>query len=402
MAAASTVVAPGRRCFGEDLSSEQLHLTEPQSTLGGLVSVADSGYILGTRQLSSLPLTIVVSLSRRDIYAAWWSGAAMVGEAVTFLLLVAGVLAFRLRRELRGRERAEAGVRESELKFRLLADSASDMISRVNRAGERDYVSPAAERLLGVPPEYLLGRSIWDYIDPRDREVVTEARHSFDGAVTPLSACFRINRADGEQRWIEALARPILNSITRLPDGYISSWRDITDRKLVELRLSENEAQYRALADNASDIITSLDLDLCRTYVSPAVRIVLGFEPEELVGASPIEIMHPEDRAEAAGLLQRLQSGHSEREELTCRLRHSLGHYVWIEGKLALIRNSATAAPTSILCSIRDISERRAQQETLLAANLGLERLSRHLVAARDAAQRANSAKIALSGEREP
>ena len=103
--------------------------------------------------------------------------------------------------------------------------------------------------------------------------------------------------------------------------------------------------------------------------------------------------MHPDDRAEAAGLLQRLQSGHSEREELTCRLRHSLGHYVWIEGKLALIRNSATAAPTSILCSIRDISERRAQQETLLAANLGLERLSRHLVAARDAAQRANSAK---------
>ena len=247
----------GSTVFGEDLSSEQLPSTEPQSTLGGLVSVADSGYILGTRQLSSLPLTIVVSLSRRDIYAAWWSGAEMVGEAVTFLLLVAGVLAFRLRRELRGRERAEAGVRESELKFRLLADSASDMISRVNRAGERDYVSPAAERLLGVPPEYLLGRSIWDYIDPRDREVVTEARHSFDGAVTPLSACFRIIRADGEQRWIEALARPILNSITRLPDGYISSWRDITDRKLVELRLSENEAQYRALADNASDIITS-------------------------------------------------------------------------------------------------------------------------------------------------
>ena len=293
----------GSDVFGTNLAGwpDQAQGVQPATPI--LLFNADKvGHLVVSQQLQSLPLEIVVGLSTQDIYVAWWFGATMVGGAVSLLLLVASILAMRLRWELRRRERAEAGVRESEAKFRLLADSASDMISRVDSDGKRIYVSPSAERLIGVPAENLLGRAVWSYIDPRDREAVEDVRQSFDGSTTPSSACFRIIRADGQLRWVEADARPILDPITRTPDGYISSWRDITDRKWAELRLSENEAQYRALADNASDMITSLDLDLVRTYVSPAAKAVLGYQPEELLGATPLDIIHPEDTEYRHGL----------------------------------------------------------------------------------------------------
>ena len=77
------------------------------------------------------------------------------------------------------------------------------------------------------------------------------------------------------------------------PVGIISVSRDITDRKRAEEALKESENKYRLLADNVNDVIFVLDMNLNYTYVSPSVKILRGYEPEEVLKQPPLETLTP-------------------------------------------------------------------------------------------------------------
>ena len=86
------------------------------------------------------------------------------------------------------------------------------------------------------------------------------------------------------------------------------------DRELAEVgaELARSEARHRLLAETCSDMITLLDAGFRRTYVSPACRELLGYEPEELLGQSPGRVVHPRDReAWVRGFDAPLRAGHA-------------------------------------------------------------------------------------------
>jgi PAS domain S-box-containing protein len=116
-------------------------------------------------------------------------------------------------------------------------------------------------------------------------------------------------------------------------------------------------AQYSLLADNASEMIVTIDLQLVRLYVSPGSRDLLGYEPEELVGGSSLTISHPDDAAHFATCLRDLAAG-GDRDRITYRARHRDGHWVWLESSLKLIRDPDSGEPREICGAMRDISER--------------------------------------------
>jgi PAS domain S-box-containing protein len=153
--------------------------------------------------------------------------------------------------------------------------------------------------------------------------------------------------------------------------------------QMIELR--ESETRYRLLADSTSDVITWLNLDFSRTYASPACRTVLGYEPGEMVGREPASAIHPDDVDLVYERLHALTAGETEHDEATCRMHHKQGHWVWTEARFNLVRDEVTGQPASIICSLRDISERMANTE--------LERLARHLTQARNQAEQASRAK---------
>ncbi|MBV9750727.1 MAG: CHASE3 domain-containing protein [Acetobacteraceae bacterium] len=150
-------------------------------------------------------------------------------------------------------------------------------------------------------------------------------------------------------------------------------------------RLQRSEASYRLLADNTSDLITRVNLRFERTYVSPASAAMLGFEPDEIMGQTPALLVHPDDLELVSQRLQALAAGRIDHAQATYRMHHKRGHWVWTETRFTLVRDELTGAPRSIVASLRDISERRANTE--------LERLARHLARARDQADQANRAK---------
>ena len=123
-------------------------------------------------------------------------------------------------------------------------------------------------------------------------------------------------------------------------------------------------AQYRLLADNASDMIVRLDLQLIRRYVSPGCRDLLGYEPEELEGESPLPFFHPEHSEHVTACLRDMAAGR-DRNHITNRVRHRDGHWVWVDVSLKLMRDPESGAPMEICVAMRDISERVAALNAL-------------------------------------
>ena len=373
---------------GQSLKASSIGSAEGASVLDGI----DRLWV--QRQLHSTGLTVVVGRSIRGIYAVWQQQALLIGPAIGGLLVFAFVSGLALRRQLQHRERAEATLRASETMFRLLSEAASDMVSRVDASGQRTYVSPAVSRLFGMSPAEFCATPLLDLVIAGDRLPVkanVAKLMTADTLSEVNEVCVR--RADGAERWMEVAARTIIDPLTGKADGYVSSWRDVTDRKAAEQRLIESEERYRLLTESASDIVTRLDLNLRWTYVSPASTTVLGYEPQELVGKFSGRCVHPDDAPLVAERFRRMSEGFFERDVLTNRMRHKAGHYVWIEAKINLMLDLETGKPAGILCVVRDISDRKAAADELVSANRNLERLSRHLARARDAAERANEAK---------
>jgi PAS domain S-box-containing protein len=153
--------------------------------------------------------------------------------------------------------------------------------------------------------------------------------------------------------------------------GLKLSWQlDRTARS--ERRLRDSEAEYRLLADNAHDVIMRLDASLNRTYVSPACRAVLGYEPEDLIGRSPREIIHPDDWATVTNLLTTAREGRSDIQAIY-RLRHRDGRLIWVEGRYGRLPGDS-----GFIAVVRDITLRKDAEERAAALNAELEQLARN------------------------
>lgn len=125
-----------------------------------------------------------------------------------------------------------------------------------------------------------------------------------------------------------------------------------------EARLRDSEAHYRLLADNTSDMIVRADPETRRLYVSPAARMILGYEPEELIGSRPVDHIHPDDVASFNRALAGLGEGRTDRAVTRQRYRRKDGSWVWVEVTFNPTRDALTGQVTGYVAAVRDVSER--------------------------------------------
>ena len=261
---------------------------------------------------------------------------------------------------------AEAQVRRSEARFRRLAETTSDVITRLGSDFRRDYVSPACEQVFGFTPEEMIGGRPSDSIHPDDVDAVREvARRLISGEIADerIVSTYRSRHRLGHWIWIEAgiaLSRPEGGG----PPGLICSLRDVTERRRAEAAVAASEARYRLLADHSSDMIAQVDLACRRVFVSPASRRLLGYEPGELVGTRPQDFAHPEDVPHFQAMIDTLLAGRAESGVSTHRLAHKAGGWVWVEGSWSIVRNT-DGVPTGFVASVRSAQSRRLAEEAL-------------------------------------
>ena len=138
----------------------------------------------------------------------------------------------------------------------------------------------------------------------------------------------------------------------------------MAESRRLQKSLATSEAYFRLLAETSRDVIVLTDLEGERRYVSPAVAELLGWKPEELVGGSYREIVHPEDLAQWKSLLQECRAGTSGKI-FQYRCRRKDGTYLWMESNLRLYNDPATSKPVGFVNVVRDISSRKAAEEDL-------------------------------------
>jgi diguanylate cyclase (GGDEF)-like protein/PAS domain S-box-containing protein len=146
--------------------------------------------------------------------------------------------------EITARKRAEEALRESEERYRLMAENSTDIISRHTVEGIYLYASPASKTLLGFLPEELVGQSLADLTHPDDRTRVADLQASWEAGDEPSGISYRICRADGKYVWLETTSRPLRNPETGQLLEIIAVSRDITERKEAEERI-----EYQAFHD---------------------------------------------------------------------------------------------------------------------------------------------------------
>lgn len=200
------------------------------------------------------------------------------------------------------RDETERHLRDSESRYRLLADHATDMISRHSSTGTYRDVSPACARLLGFTPHELIGRSGYELIYPADRDQVFHFHVKMIEDKKPQTIVCRFRRKDGAFIWIETNAQPILDPATGEVAEILAVTRDISDRLALEEQLRQAQ-KMEAINQLAGGI--AHDFNNILTAIMGNVAVLVEDVP---VGDSRLELLSAIDKAanRAAQLTNRL------------------------------------------------------------------------------------------------
>ena len=153
----------------------------------------------------------------------------------------------------------------------------------------------------------------------------------------------------------------------------------LAERGRLTARLRKSEQSYRLLADHARDVVVRLRADGRRLYVSPSVKQLLGYEPEELIEPR-WELVHADDREHLATAMRSLLETGGE-TSVVYRLQHKAGHYVWIEALACRVNSPDSGGSAEIIYSGRDISRRKAAEESLAESEATLRAITDNLPA---------------------
>jgi len=182
-----------------------------------------------------------VRVRRKDGTVVWLEiGGAPVVDAAGNVVGSIGV-----HNDVTERRMAEEALRESEARYRLMAENSTDMISRTSTNGILLYASDACRRLLGYDPSELVGRSIYDFIFEVDREEVRYLS-SLIHESGPTTFAYRVEKKDGSLVWFETTSRSVRDALTGKIREIVGVSRDVTERKRVEEQI-EYQAYHDAL-----------------------------------------------------------------------------------------------------------------------------------------------------------
>ncbi len=152
---------------------------------------------------------------------------------------------------------------------------------------------------------------------------------------------------------------------------------DITERKQIELQnelliketnknkaiqLNEAKNRYRFLAENSVDLICLHNLDTSFQYISPSVINILGYNPEEMEGKSPLDYAHPEDLKHLKDIFADFIDEKVNKTAIA-RFKNKDGSYIWLETKANIVKEKDIK--TGFQSSSRDITSRKEEEEVI-------------------------------------
>ena len=258
--------------------------------------------------------------------------------------------------------RGEQAVRESEQRFRTMADHAPVMIWVREPDGACSFLSRSWYEFTGQTPEHALGNGWLDAVDAIDRTFVQAIYSSALVRRDPFRIEYRLTARDGSHHWVIDAAAP------RFADdgafrGYIGSVIDITERKRTEVALQESEARFRRMADSAPVLIWVSGADKQWTWFNQPWLDFVGRPMAQEIGSGWTDNVHPADLDRC---MRTFHAAFDAREPFSMeyRLRRRDGEYRRIVDDGVPLYDGAGAF-AGYIGSCFDVTEERRKEQAL-------------------------------------
>ncbi len=282
-------------------------------------------------------------------------------------------------RDISYRRQSEIDLKESEKRYRLLAENASDVIWIMNMDLKFTYVSPSVVGLRGYTPEETMAQTMKELLTPLSFDSAMKAwaeeqaveEKGFKDLHRSRVLQLEMNCKNGSTVWTEVKASFLRDSGGKAT-GILGVARDITERRQSQQSVEESEKRYRLLAENVSDIIWTMDMEMRLTYISPSVNRVRGYSVEEALAAPVEDVFTAESALVAKKSIKDLYKanksmpGQGERCASTVELemKRKDGSTIWTETRLSMVTGT-NGTPVGWIGITRDVGERLKTEKAL-------------------------------------
>jgi len=262
-------------------------------------------------------------------------------------------------RDISERKRMEQALRESEEKYRLIAENMSDLVAIFDISGRVRYASPSHRQVLGIDPDEYMNRFISQFIHPQDLPLVEQKVRLIAETQKPQSVEFRHWSPQG-WKYLEAHGTPVKNECGKAVQIAVAA-RDISDRKEADLALKEAEAKYRSLVEEAL-VGVYLYQRGALNYVNPRLALMLKYDQQELAGISIHEVIPPAQRKIMLRHIRKSYVAGLKSVHFDARLVRKDGALIEVEMHAAFTVYNGKWA---IIGTVLDITERIRTEELL-------------------------------------
>jgi PAS domain S-box-containing protein len=311
-----------------------------------------------------------------------WEGKEIwvetVGTTIQYNGKDANIVALR---DITDRKAMEEKLRESEEKYRLIAENSPDMIYFIDPKGYVRYVNTFAAQALKTEPGAVTGKHVTELFGSEVAQHRLDEINRVITTMSPVRTEIFENLPSGGV-WIDLRLSPLVDESGRVL-GVLGHSHDISDRKKAEAALRESETKYRLLVENSYDIIYTINSDGVLTFVSPSWTALLGYDPTNVTGKPFQQFVHPADVPECEVFLAKVVSSRQRQSGVEYRVIHADGSIRIHTSTISPILDS-DGSIISYIGNARDITEMKQTQNAIRESNRKLNLLSsitRHDVA---------------------
>ncbi len=242
---------------------------------------------------------------------------------------------------------------------KIFAENTTDLMSIIDCKGILRYASTSHEYILGNPPQYYVGKSVFEFMLGED---LSNVKDFFQDVVKfGKSGTIQVKylHKDGHNVHLESNLKAIVEENGEIKN-VISVSRDVTKRIKTEAALVEAEARYRSLVED-SLVGVYITQDGILQYVNPRFAEIYGYEQEEIIGTEVLSYIIPEQRQYVADIIQNRLKGKSI-SPFHAQIRRRDGQIIDLEIHGALTIYNGKQATTG---TVLDISERIKAEERI-------------------------------------
>ncbi len=277
----------------------------------------------------------------------------------------------RLEEENKRLHRKLSANKKAMERYQAILNSFEEWYYEIDFKGDLTYFSPSICKMSGYSADELQGKNYREYTSAETAQKIFQIYNNIYLTGKPAEFVeYEVFGKDGQSIYVAASVY-LMRDSNGNPTGFQGFARDITARKKIETALQESEKRYRLLADNIMDVLFTMDMHLNYTYVSPSVKKLRGYEPEELIGTSFFDKAPPLTRDKIASLFEEElnleasgQSSPDRSRNIEVEMYHKDGSTVWVESNASFLRDENQQV-IGVIGINRDVTERRIMTERL-------------------------------------